>query len=98
MKCILFAITLIANVLAVGIYKNVHKRVLKQILRIIPILLSLIIILYAVLNKDLDNIDYLLLCITECINLVSILLMIEQPKVPKSVAKVLHDYTSERRR
>ena len=91
MKCVLLAITLIANRIAVGVYKNTKNRITKLIIRIIPVLLTLVIILYAVLKKEVDNIDYLLLCILECINLVSILLMIEQPKFPKSAEKELHD-------
>ena len=84
---VLMGITLIANILAINKCKSTNNRAFKILLRIIPLILTLVLILYAVFEKGLDNIEYLFLCMIECINLVGILLMLEQPKISTGLAE-----------
>lgn len=88
---LLIGVTLIANILAINKYKSTNNRVFKILLRIIPFILTLVLILYAVFEKGLDNIEYLFLCMIECINLVGILLMIEPPKISKELAEKINN-------
>ncbi|WP_295084692.1 hypothetical protein [Ruminococcus sp.] len=87
MISVLMVVTLIANILAIYKWKSTNNRVFKILLRIVPFILTLVLILYAVFEKGLDNIEYLFLCMIECINLVGILLMIEPPKISKGLAE-----------
>ena len=88
---LLMGVTLIANILAINKYKSTNNRAFKILLRIIPFILTLVLILYAVFEKGLDNIEYLFLCMIECINLVGILLMIEPPKISKELAEKIYN-------